>query len=74
MNKTYDKWEALAHDLMDLVDMFACDKVDMQYYKRIRKSYERACSSDGVGNINGNNNNFSNNSGSIGGTCNCKKC
>ena len=75
MNKHYDKWESLAHDLMDLVDMFACDKVDIQYYKRIRKAYERACSKDsGVGNINGNNNNFSNNKGYIGGYCNCEKC
>ena len=35
------RWKELAEDLMELVDMFACNKVDLQFYQRTRRSYER---------------------------------
>jgi hypothetical protein len=35
------RWKELAEDLMELVDMFACNKVDLKFYQRTRRSYER---------------------------------
>lgn len=35
------RWKELAEDLMELVDMFACGQVDLKFYQRTRRSYER---------------------------------
>ncbi len=35
------RWKELAEDLMELVDMFACNNVDIKFYQRTRRSFER---------------------------------
>jgi hypothetical protein len=35
------RWKELAEDLMELVDMFSCNNVDMKFYQRTRRSFER---------------------------------
>jgi hypothetical protein len=35
------RWKELAEDLMELVDMFACNNVDMKFYQRTRRAFER---------------------------------
>jgi len=32
----------LSDDLMDLVDMFSAQKVDLNFYKRVRSDYEKS--------------------------------
>jgi hypothetical protein len=39
LNSELKKQRELSEDLMELVDMFATNNVDLSFYKRIRKEY-----------------------------------